>query len=184
MLKKYLNITTILSSLILLISFFLSFPTRSCMSADVSTGVEKLELGEGRKIEIFPNVDPQCIIDSNDGKDVLCFPHSTMKMTVQEKAFDLTNLISKWDECYVYFVKIRKDKYLADLNNDGKPEIAILPMLSGGGAWYLTAYLFTVTDQGLVKYGIGRFAWELGEHVLLGCPKCWKFDLKQCKNCY
>lgn len=179
MLKKF-------SAIIILQSSFLFFPHNllACMSASVSTGIEALSLGPGKTIKIDPNVDPQCINDSNDGKDVLCLPHSKMTFEIKNKKIDLTHLVKKWDECYVYFVKIRKNKYLADLNDDGRPEIAILPMLSGGGAIILTAYLYTVLDEGLRPFGEGRFFWEDGDLVKLGCPGCWKFDLEKCNSCY
>ena len=126
----------------------------------------------------------QCIKDANEGKDVICFPHSTLVFTRKGKSYDLTKIIKRWDEFFIYFVKIRKNKYLADLNNDRRDEIAILPMLSGGRAHVLTAYIYTIMDDGLKLFGEGRFFWEFGSHVKFGCPRCWKYDLHLCDTCY
>ena len=149
----------------------------------MSTGVEKLKLADG-EIVIHPNVSKQCIKDANEGKDVTCFPHATLVLTRKGKSYDFTKIIKRWDEFHSYFVKIRKDKYLADLDNDKRDEIAILPMLSGGGAHVLTAYIYTVMEDGLKFFGEGRFFWEFGSHVKFGCPKCWKYDLHLCDTCY
>ena len=176
MLTKFLSITVFLSSLLGFSSIY------AALYGPVSTGVEKLKLADG-EIVIKTNMS-QCVEEANKGKDLLCFPNSTMTLTTKSKTYDLTNIIKKWNEFYVFFVKIRKDKYLADLNNDKRYEIAILPMLSGGGAHVLDAFIYTVMDDGLKYYGKGKFFWEFGKHVKFGCPKCWKFDLKSCQTCY
>ena len=169
--------------IVFLSSFLWSTSIYACLTCPVSTGVEKLKLTDG-EIVINHNMSDQCIKDANDGKDVICFPHSTLVFTKKGKSYDLTKIIKRWDEFFIYFVKIRKDKYLADLNNDKKYEIAILPMLSGGGAHILDAYIYTVMDDGLKYYGKGRFQWESGDHVKFGCPKCSRLDLKSCEACY
>lgn len=84
---------------------------------------------------------------------------------------------------YGNIVPIRKNKYYADLNEDGFPEVAILPW-DLGMAVYRTAEIYTVYDDGLVKYGEGKFNFEFGPNVLLGCPKCWKFDMDACTKCF
>lgn len=184
MLRKFLNYTRNLSKFIIVASMFIIKPALACLTCPVSTGVENLQLKNDIRVIIEPNIDPECVKKSNLGEDVLCFPHSKMTFIKGKIRKDLTYLISKWDEFHMYFVKVRKGKYLADLNNDGKPEIAILPMLSGGGEWVLTAYLYTVTENGLEYFGEGKFFWENGEFVQLGCPQCGKFNLEQCKSCY
>lgn len=174
---RFFIITVFLASLLGSTSVYAS------LTSPVSTGIRKLKLTDG-EIVIHPNVSPQCIKDANDGKDVTCFPHSTLVLTRKGKSYDLTKIIKRWDEFHSYFVKIRKDKYLADLNNDKRDEIAILPMLSGGGAHVLDAYIYTVMDDGLKYYGKGRFFWEMGDHVKFGCRRCSRWDLKSCEFCY
>lgn len=172
-----------LSCIIFLSSSLGSSSVYACLTCPVSTGVEKLKLPDG-EIIIHPNVSKQCIKDAKAGKDVTCFPHATLVLTRNGKSYDFTKLINKWDEFHSYFVKIRKDKYLADLNNDNRDEIAILPMLSGGGAHVLDAYIYTIMDDELKYYGKGRFLWEIGDYVKFGCPKCSRWDLKSCETCY
>lgn len=176
MLTKFLNCIVFLSSILFTTSVYAPL-------GDVSTGVDKLQLEDG-EIIIKINRSRQCIQDAEEGKDVDCFPNSIMMLKRKGKVYDLTHIIEKWNEFNVYFVKIRKNKYLADLNNDKRDEIAILPMLSGGGAHVLTAYIYTIMDEGLKLFGEGRFFWEFGHHVKFGCPQCWKYDLHKCDTCY
>lgn len=175
-----------LSCIIFLNSLLLATNARAALYGPVSTAVERLKLADG-EISIKPYVSPasrKCIEEAKLGRDVLCFPNSRMTLVRKNKSYDLTKIIAKWNEFYVFFVKIRKDKYLADLNNDKRDEIAILPMLSGGGAHVLTAYIYTIMDDGLKLFGDGRFFWEFGDHVKFGCPQCWKYDLHKCDTCY
>ena len=170
-------------SFIVFLSSLLYSSAYAALYGPVSTGVERLKLVDG-EIVIKTTISPQCIKDGNAGKDVICLPHSTLVFTRKGKSYDFTKIIKRWDEFYIFFVKIRKDKYLADLDNDKRDEIAILPMLSGGGAHVLTAYIYTVMEDGLKFFGEGRFFWEFGSHVKFGCPKCWKYDLHLCDTCY
>ena len=175
---RFFIITVFLGSVVLIAS-----SVYAALYGPPSTGVERLKLKDG-EIVIKINRSRQCMKDANDGKDVLCFPNSIMTLTKKGKVYDLTKIIERWNEFYIFFVKIRKNKYLADLNNDKRDEIAILPMLSGGGEHVSDAYIYTVMDDGLKFFGKGRFFWEFGDYVKFGCPKCWKFDLKSCEVCY
>ena len=179
--KKFLNYIIFQSNILLPLFFFSN--VHACLTCPVSTGTQRLNIKD-IEIIIDSNVSQQCIKDSNEGKDVICFPHSTMTIKRQGQTQDVTDIIERWDEFHIYFVKIRENKYFADLNNDGHPEIALLPQLSGGGAIVLTAHLYTLTNNGLNPFGQGRFFWENGKHVLLGCPDCWKFNLEKCNTCY
>lgn len=77
---------------------------------------------------------------------------------------------------------IRKGKYFDDLNHDGQYEVAILPW-DFEMAVYRTAEIYTIKGDELVKYGEGRFNFEFGPNVLLGCMRCSKFDAKECEKC-
>ena len=83
---------------------------------------------------------------------------------------------------HVVFVKIRKDAYWQDINNDGYPEFAILPT-EMGNAIYRPAYIYTLKNNSFYFYGKGKYIWYTGQHVLLNCPKCWEYDLNECKKC-
>ena len=83
----------------------------------------------------------------------------------------------------VVFVKIRKHVYWQDLNNDGYSEFAVLPR-DTGNALYRPVNIYTLKDKSFHFYGQGKYLWEAGEHVLLNCPKCWKYDLDECKNAH
>ena len=85
-----------------------------------------------------------------------------------------------WRE--VVFVKIRKGVYWQDLNNDGYVEFAVL-RTDTGNAIYRRVEIYTLKEDAFHFYGIGKYIWHAGQHVLLNCPKCWKFDLDECKKC-
>ena len=96
-------------------------------------------------------------------------------MQVEKEGYD-----PFWRE--VVFVKIRKDVYWQDLNNDGYPEFAILKT-DTGNAIYRPVDIYTLKKGSFHFYGQGKYVWHTGQHVLLNCPKCWKFDLDECKKC-
>ena len=183
MLKKFLNYMMNQNKIIYII-LLLSFEVFS-LTEPVSTAVNKIRLPDGTSIELVSKLPEKCYLQADDSsEDIYCFPTNKLFILRKGHKFDYTNLVKKWDDFFVYFVKIRKDTYYYDLNGDGLYEIALLPMLSGGGAWYLDAYLYTVNKNSLISYGRGRFNWELGKHVHLGCPKCWKFNIEACNKCY
>ena len=154
----------------------------ACLSCPVSTGVGSIPI-EGGKITIEDNITQKCLDDFRADRGGPCLPVSTMAMERGGKTYDLTSIVKEWEGFYIYFVKIRRDQYTADLNDDGKKEFALVPMLSGGGAIIVDAFLYTIKEQGVEPYGQGRFFWERGENVQLGCPNCWKFDMDKCKSC-
>ena len=179
MLKKYLIYILFQSNILILLA-----PTSSYGVFNfVSTGIEELNV-DGTEIKINQSRSEYCIQKANEGKYVLCFPHAEMYITQRGETNDITHILKEWDGFFVFFVKIRTNQYAVDLNSDGKKEIAIVPQVSGGGAISLPAYLYTITDHGLAPYGEGRFFWENGQKVLLGCPQCSKFNLGACNSCY
>ena len=97
------------------------------------------------------------------------------EMQVEKEGYD-----PFWKE--VLFVKIRKGVYWQDLNNDGSPEFAILKT-DTGNAIYRLVEIYTLKEDSFHFYGRGKYVWHTGEHVLLDCPKCWKFDLDECEKC-
>lgn len=173
MLRKFLSIIIFLSSL--LISLF--------VRAEFAPygGVEKILLPNGRKLTVVTDKD----FDFVDEQGVRRYWKTTMKLTEKGKvSWQKTHRELK-EKKWVYgnIVPIRNGKYYADLNKDGFFEVAILPW-DFGMAMYRTAEIYTVKDDGLYKFGEGRFNFELGPNVLMGCSKCWKFNAKACSFCY
>ncbi len=97
------------------------------------------------------------------------------KVQVEKEGYD-----PFWRE--VVFVKIRKGVYWQDLNNDGYPEFAMLKT-DTGNAIYRRVDRYTLKGDSFHFYGYGKYVWHTGQHVLLNCMKCWKFDLDECKKC-
>ena len=148
---------------------------------NVPCGLSKIQPKEGRILEIkriFLGVE------EFDGGSILLGHHllllkasdkTLQKMQVEKEGYD-----PFWKE--VLFVKIRKDVYWQDLNNDGYPEFAVLKT-DTGNAIYRLVEIYTLKNRSFPFYGYGKYVWHTGEHVLLNCPKCWKFDLDECKKC-
>jgi len=84
-----------------------------------------------------------------------------------------------WSE--VPFVRIRKQKYLADLDGDGHLEFAIYPFSSGSAIWG-TVRIFSLKDK-IEYWGQGRLQYEGDTYVQLNCMRCSKFNHKACEKC-
>jgi hypothetical protein len=94
-----------------------------------------------------------------------CAPQSSLFLIQNQKKIDISNLIEKWNgSFFVYFVKISEGKYADDLDKDGRPEIAIFPMVAGNTA-FGSAIIYTVKEDNLHYYGLGTLQWEYGPHV-------------------
>jgi hypothetical protein len=85
-----------------------------------------------------------------------------------------------WSE--VPFVRIRKQKYLADLDGDGFLEFAIFPFHPGSAIWG-TVRIFSLKDK-IELWGEGRYQFEGDTFVQLGCMRCSKFIPEECKKCH
>ncbi len=85
-----------------------------------------------------------------------------------------------WSE--VPFVRIRKQKYLADLDGDGFLEFAIFPFHPGSAIWG-TVRIFSLKEK-IEFWGEGRYQFEGDAFVQLGCMRCSKFNPEECKKCY
>ena len=84
-----------------------------------------------------------------------------------------------WSE--VPFVRIRKQKYVADLDGDGYQEFAIFPFSSGSAIWG-TVRIFSLKEK-IEFWGKGRYQFEGDTFVQLNCMKCSKFNPEACKSC-
>ena len=79
------------------------------------------------------------------------------------------------------FVRVRKQKYLADLDKDGHLEFAVFPFSPGSAIWG-TVKIYSLKDK-IEYWGEGNYRFEQDTHVMLGCMKCSKFDPEECKKC-
>lgn len=81
----------------------------------------------------------------------------------------------------VPFVRIRKQKYLADLDGDGFLEFAIFPFHPGSAIWG-TVRIFSLKNK-IEFWGQGRYQFEGDTFVQLNCMECSKFHPEECKKC-
>ena len=93
--------------------------------------------------------------------------------------------LRKKDDAYsseIPFVRIRKQQYFADLDNDGHDEFAIM-LFHPGSNPYLPVRIFSLKKQ-ITFWGKGKIHFESDGHVLLNCPdECSKFDPQACDKC-
>lgn len=173
MLRKFSSITIVLSSILFSLS----------VRAEINPfgGIERLTLPSGIKLTVVSDKDFD-FVDKEGGRR---YWKTTLTLIKESKVvwqkIHRENDEPKW--VYGNIVPLRNGKYFDDLNHDGQFEVAILPW-DFGMAVYRGVEIYTVKDDGLVRYGKGKFNFEFGPYVLLGCPKCWKFDLDECSKCY
>ena len=159
--KKYSSFTRNLINYIWLILFF--FAADSHSFADVKTAQNNLSLPSGQKLILVSKLDSKCYLEENE--DAYCLPSNKLFLITQkDQKKDLSELISKWESFFVFFVKLTPNAYASDLNKDGNYEIAILPNVAGQNV-NINAYLYSVSDSGLSLYGVGKFNIEFGPYV-------------------
>ncbi len=143
-------------------------------------GLSKIQPIDNRILEIKRIVSR---VEEVPGANIL-LGHHLLILKSEDKVLQKIKVETEHDPFWyeVVFVKIRKNVYWHDLNNDGYLEFAILPR-DTGNALYRTVNIYTLKDDSFHFYGEGKYLWEAGGHVLLNCPKCWKFDLDECKKC-
>lgn len=81
----------------------------------------------------------------------------------------------------VPFVRIRRQNFLADLDDDGFLEFAIFPFHPGSAIWG-TVRIFSLKEK-IEFWGEGRYQFEGDTFVQLNCMKCSKFNPEECKKC-
>jgi len=80
------------------------------------------------------------------------------------------------------FVRIREQKYLHDLDNDGLLEFAVFPFHPGSAVWG-TARIYSLRKGEIKYWGKGRYQFEGDTYVKLNCMKCSKFNKSACTKC-
>ena len=173
MLRKFLSIIMILNNLVFL----------EILMAETTPfqGISELQLPKQIELSVVTKKD----FDFSDNQGTRRYWKTTLtlknkqKIIWQEVYREFKDL--KW--VYASIVPIRRGNYFSDLNGDGLNEIAILPW-DFGMAIYRVVEIYTIKKDRFVKYGQGKYHFERGPNVLLGCPKCWKFNLDACKQCH
>ena len=108
--KRYLNFLTSPSSVIKIILFLIPLKILAFNSSAVSTATDLLKLPSGQKLNLVSRLPKGCCSENFSDKNY-CFPSNQLYLSLNGKTIDLTSLVKKWNDFYVYFVKIRKNKY-------------------------------------------------------------------------
>lgn len=171
--KKFLSIIMILSN------FLLSFPSRG--ETIPFAGVEKLKLPKDLELSVVTEKD----FDMVDEQGTRRYWKTTLSLAHKKKVVwgETHREFNELEWVYGNIIPIRKNQYYSDLNGDGYFEVAILAW-DFGMATYRNVKLYTVKDNRLLSYGEGKFNFEQGPYVILGCPACSKYNLMACKVCY
>lgn len=162
MLKKYLiymnNQNNALTIIILLV---FSWPLITFgYSESVYSGIKKIDVSQDYFLEIASYFQEGCNREND-----LCLPSNRLFLVAKTKKNDFSNIVSRWNNyTFVYFVKVSKDKYLDDLDQDGTLEFAIYPMIAGNNP-ITDAYIYSIAGDKIVHYGMGAFHFEWGPHV-------------------
>lgn len=138
---------------------------------------ETISINSNEKLEIH------FVITNKDSDDPYEYGHQELLRYKNGKIIEKMKL-RKDDDAYwsiVPFVRIRKQKYLADLDNDNFLEFAIFPFHPGSAIWG-TVRIFSLKDK-IEFWGEGRYQFEGDTFVRLGCMRCSKFNPGECKKC-
>lgn len=162
MLKRYLNYMNNRSSTVILMTVLALFWALQVMgySEPVYSGIKKLEISKNLILEIESYFKQGC-----DREKDLCLPSNRLFLVTKTEKSDFSHITSKWNNyTFVYFVKITKDKYFDDLDQDGNLEFALYPMIAGNNP-ITDAYICSIVKNTIIHYGMGRFHFELGPYV-------------------
>ena len=160
--KRFSSFSMSLNSYLIVILFFSTFKAHAFM--DVKTSKNYLRLPSGQELTLVSELPSRCYSEE-DNEDLYCFP--TNRLFLKEKGGttkDLTKFVAKWDDFFVHFVQLTSKSHIADLNKDGVYEVAILPNVAGNNV-VIGAYIYSVSDGGLLPYGTGKFNIEFGTQV-------------------
>jgi len=162
MLKRYLSYmnnrnSTIIIMIVLIVSWVVN---AFGYSEPVYSGIKKIDVSKYLFLEIESYFKQGC-----DRENDLCLPSNRLFLVAKTKKSDFSHIISKWNNyTFVYFVKISKDKYLDDLDQDGNLEFALYPMIAGNNP-VTDAYIYSIVGDKIIHYGMGRFHFEWGPNV-------------------
>lgn len=153
--KCLISIKTLSSVLFLFIcNFVFGF------SQQVFSGLKELPLRNTTKLEITSSFEENCNLDID-----VCLPYNKLALVKDGYKYDFSNLIRYWNNStYVYFVYLKANDYLSDLDGDGNLEFALFPMIAGSNP-VTDAYIYSINGRSIVFYGMGKFHYERGPYV-------------------
>ncbi len=127
----------------------------------VYSGLTKLVTKSGQYLEIR-----HCWKEDHPCYEYRCDIHLNQFALINgTKRTNYSHLIGDWAYAHhLYFVKIAQNTYLKDLDHDGNPEFAI-GYDSGGNNPFVDAYIFSLKNNTIIPYGVGRFHFEWGPYV-------------------
>lgn len=126
----------------------------------VFSGIKKINISDDVSINIKSTFDKSC----NKEIDV-CLPSNELFILDHGYRYDYSALVKYWnEETFVYFVYLQDKEYFKDLDGDGNYEIALYPMNAGNNP-ITDAYIYTLKDNKLIFFGMGRFHYERGPYV-------------------
>ena len=160
--KKYLSCITSLNSLLAILMFFTFLLPLTTLgySESVFSGIKKIEVSPNLFLEIETYFNDGCNMEND-----LCLPSNRLFLVAQAQKTDHSDILSKWNNyTFVYFVKISKGKYFVDLDQNGTLEFALYPMIAGNNP-ITDAYIYSIAEDEIVHYGMGKFHFERGPHV-------------------
>lgn len=154
--RKYLIFTKVLNSFMFLLISNFAFG----FSEQVFSGTKELNLNNISKLDITSYFDESC----NPDLDV-CLPYNKVTLVEDGYKYDFSNLIRYWNNStYVYFVYLKGNQYIYDLDGDGILEFALFPMIAGSNP-VTDAYIYSIKGNKIIFYGMGKFHYERGPYV-------------------
>ncbi len=139
---------------------------------------DKLKVNEKEKLAI------KLIITNKNAEDPYEYGYKELQRYLNGKVVEKIKLRRDGEPVWSFapFVRIRKQTYLADLDNDGYLEFAVFPFSPGSAIWG-TVRIFSLKEK-VEFWGEGRYQFEGDTFVQLGCMRCSKFNPEECKKCY
>ncbi len=158
--KKFWNFTTSQDSLFSSLNVFivvLLLLSAECLAANGEMPVDDVDLNlpDGRSLHLKRIGDHRQLLTIEKGTD-------THKNILWKKEFE-EEFDRLWD--WAFFVPIKPKRYVADINNDGFPEIGIATWDGGNNIDNRYALVFSVKGNKLVYVDRRRFNLEYGESI-------------------
>lgn len=137
----------------------------------------KLKVSSSEYLEI------EYVTLNENADDIYDRGYQVLKRIKNNKIIEEIKLRKKEDAYWhdTPFVRIRKQKYLRDLDVDGYLEFAIFPF-SPGSAIVGSVIIFSLKSK-IELWGKGRYQFEGDTFVQLNCPSWSKFKPEKQKHC-
>jgi len=162
--------------LLVALACLLTYDPALAVLEKVATAKTRVSLGTNMYLEIKSEFSSGCYDEEGLNLGGNCEFKNRLNLFSNGEFHFHDNLLRFWRHTLVYFVKINEEGYLSDLNNDGLPEIAIYPMIAGNNP-ITDAFIYTVKGSNLIFYGMGRFNFEFGPHIVEISKGVWREPL-------